>query len=349
MLSLKAGGTGLNLTAASHVVLYDRWWNPAVEDQARDRAWRIGQTRTVVCHRLVCPGTVDERVEEVVAGKRRIADLVLPKSSSLADLDAGQLRVALGIRPDSVLTEESRASWPPTPAPESPDERAPPPHAGASQPASPPGAATATSGAPPTSTDDAIDVITPADDPTTMLRSLGPAPFPGGDTVAEHYFAAVYQKASAMAIALAAASDLLPDAEPDDVDRAEFAPTRQVTHASKSCRRPARSRRSRRSGERRRARSPVRRARRRRSHAPAARRPTGRSCRPPLRLVEGEELEAEAGHPFEEAPRLFGDLDDPLPIEPVVVLERDEHPDHGRLLSAPSRAPSRSPRLTGSG
>src|SRR5690606_37745385 len=73
VLSLKAGGTGLNLTAASHVVLYDRWWNPAVEDQARDRAWRIGQTRTVVAHRLVCPGTVDERVEEVVAGKRRIA------------------------------------------------------------------------------------------------------------------------------------------------------------------------------------------------------------------------------------------------------------------------------------
>ena len=79
VLSLKAGGTGLNLTAASHVVLYDRWWNPAVEDQARDRAWRIGQTRTVMCHRLVCPGTVDERVEEVVAGKRQIADLVLPQ------------------------------------------------------------------------------------------------------------------------------------------------------------------------------------------------------------------------------------------------------------------------------
>ena len=106
VLSLKAGGTGLNLTAASHVVLYDRWWNPAVEDQARDRAWRIGQTRTVVSHRLVCPGTVDERVEEVVAGKRHIADLVLPKSSSLSDLDAGQLRVALGLRPDTLLTEE---------------------------------------------------------------------------------------------------------------------------------------------------------------------------------------------------------------------------------------------------
>ncbi|MGE3620721.1 MAG: SNF2-related protein [Acidimicrobiia bacterium] len=107
VLSLKAGGTGLNLTAASHVVLYDRWWNPAVEDQARDRAWRIGQTRTVVSHRLVCPGTVDERVEEVVAGKRHIADLVLPKSSSLADLDAEQLRVALGLRSDTLLTEES--------------------------------------------------------------------------------------------------------------------------------------------------------------------------------------------------------------------------------------------------
>jgi superfamily II DNA or RNA helicase len=105
VLSLKAGGTGLNLTAASHVVLYDRWWNPAVEDQARDRAWRIGQTRTVVSHRLVCPGTVDERVEEVVAGKRHIADLVLPKSSSLSDLDADQLRVALGMRPDALLTE----------------------------------------------------------------------------------------------------------------------------------------------------------------------------------------------------------------------------------------------------
>ncbi len=106
VLSLKAGGTGLNLTAASHVVLYDRWWNPAVEDQARDRAWRIGQTRTVVSHRLVCPGTVDERVEEVVAGKRHIADLVLPKSSSLSDLSVDQLRVALGLRTDTLLTED---------------------------------------------------------------------------------------------------------------------------------------------------------------------------------------------------------------------------------------------------
>jgi superfamily II DNA or RNA helicase len=108
VLSLKAGGTGLNLTAANHVVLYDRWWNPAVEDQARDRAWRIGQSRTVISHRLICPGTVDERVEEVVAGKRHIAQLVLPRSSSIADLDADQLRIALGLRPDELLTEDDR-------------------------------------------------------------------------------------------------------------------------------------------------------------------------------------------------------------------------------------------------
>ena len=106
VLSLKAGGTGLNLTGANHVVLYDRWWNPAVEDQARDRAWRIGQARTVISHRLVCPGTVDERVEEVVAGKRRIAELVLPKASSIADLSTDQLRIALGLRPAELLTED---------------------------------------------------------------------------------------------------------------------------------------------------------------------------------------------------------------------------------------------------
>jgi SNF2 family DNA or RNA helicase len=118
VLSLKAGGTGLNLTAASHVVLYDRWWNPAVEDQARDRAWRIGQTRTVVSHRLVCPGTVDERVEEVVEGKRHIADLVLPKSSSLADLDANQLRAVLGLQPDLLLTDEDEGPGGPAQGPE---------------------------------------------------------------------------------------------------------------------------------------------------------------------------------------------------------------------------------------
>lgn len=108
VLSLKAGGTGLNLTAASHVVLFDRWWNPAVEDQARDRVWRIGQKNTVICHRLVCPGTIDERVEEVVAGKREIADIVLPKSSSVGDLDAQQLQVALGLDPEMLMDYEDQ-------------------------------------------------------------------------------------------------------------------------------------------------------------------------------------------------------------------------------------------------
>jgi superfamily II DNA or RNA helicase len=108
VLSLKAGGTGLNLTAANHVVLYDRWWNPAVEDQARDRAWRIGQSRTVISHRLVCPGTIDERVEEIVEGKRHIADVVLPRSSSLADLNNDQLRLALGLRPDELLAGDDQ-------------------------------------------------------------------------------------------------------------------------------------------------------------------------------------------------------------------------------------------------
>jgi superfamily II DNA or RNA helicase len=106
VLSIKAGGSGLNLTAANHVVLYDRWWNPAVEDQARDRAWRIGQTATVMCHRLVCPGTVDERVEEIVAGKRRVAGMVLPARSSLGDLDPDQLRVALGLRAEELVEDE---------------------------------------------------------------------------------------------------------------------------------------------------------------------------------------------------------------------------------------------------
>ena len=107
VLSLKAGGTGLNLTAANHVVLYDRWWNPAVEDQARDRVWRIGQKNTVICHRLVCPGTIDERAEEVVAGKRQIADITLPKSSSIGDLDA------ISCNRRSASTPRSCSRWAP--------------------------------------------------------------------------------------------------------------------------------------------------------------------------------------------------------------------------------------------
>ena len=77
LVSLKAGGTGLNLTAASQVIHYDRWWNPAVEDQATDRAWRIGQGRTVNVHKLVCEGTVEERIAALIDQKRALADAVV--------------------------------------------------------------------------------------------------------------------------------------------------------------------------------------------------------------------------------------------------------------------------------
>ena len=77
LVSLKAGGTGLNLTAASQVIHYDRWWNPAVEDQATDRAWRLGQQRTVNVHKLVCQGTVEERIGQVIDEKRALADSVI--------------------------------------------------------------------------------------------------------------------------------------------------------------------------------------------------------------------------------------------------------------------------------
>ncbi|MET9517234.1 SNF2-related protein [Streptomyces sp. NPDC002994] len=77
LLSLKAAGTGLNLTRAAHVIHYDRWWNPAVEDQATDRAYRIGQTQPVQVHRLIAEGTVEDRIAELIASKRALADAIL--------------------------------------------------------------------------------------------------------------------------------------------------------------------------------------------------------------------------------------------------------------------------------
>ena len=73
VLSLKAGGTGLNLTAASHVIHFDRWWNPAVENQATDRAFRIGQKRNVLVHKFVCRGTIEERIDALIEEKRQLA------------------------------------------------------------------------------------------------------------------------------------------------------------------------------------------------------------------------------------------------------------------------------------
>ncbi len=77
VLSLKAGGTGLNLTAAAHVIHFDRWWNPAVENQATDRAWRIGQHRNVLAHKFVCRGTIEERIDDLIRSKQQLAQDVL--------------------------------------------------------------------------------------------------------------------------------------------------------------------------------------------------------------------------------------------------------------------------------
>jgi SNF2 family DNA or RNA helicase len=93
VLSVKAGGTGLNLTAANHVFHYDRWWNPAVEDQATDRAYRIGQKRAVQVHKLVCAGTVEEKIDRLLDQKRDLASKVVGAGEQwLTELDGRELR-----------------------------------------------------------------------------------------------------------------------------------------------------------------------------------------------------------------------------------------------------------------
>ena len=88
-LSLKAGGVGLNLTAASHVIHFDRWWNPAVEDQATDRAYRIGQHRNVLVHKFVCRGTLEERIHQMIRDKREISGEVLSSGEGAALTEMG--------------------------------------------------------------------------------------------------------------------------------------------------------------------------------------------------------------------------------------------------------------------
>ncbi|MEV8473792.1 DEAD/DEAH box helicase [Streptomyces sp. NPDC051173] len=99
LLSLKAAGTGLNLTRATHVVHYDRWWNPAVEDQATDRAYRIGQTQPVLVHKLLAEGTVEDKVAKLLTSKRALADAVVGSGEAalteLSDAELAEL-VALG-------------------------------------------------------------------------------------------------------------------------------------------------------------------------------------------------------------------------------------------------------------
>jgi superfamily II DNA or RNA helicase len=104
VLSLKAGGTGLNLTAATHVFHYDRWWNPAVEDQATDRAYRIGQQRRVQVHKFLCAGTIEERVNQMLEAKRDLAARIVGQGEQwITELDNQQLRELFSLAPNAVI------------------------------------------------------------------------------------------------------------------------------------------------------------------------------------------------------------------------------------------------------
>ena len=108
VLSLKAGGTGLNLTAASHVVHFDRWWNPAVENQATDRAFRIGQKRNVLVHKFVCRGTIEERIDMLIASKRALAEAIVEGGAEarLTELSNDELMRLVSLDLGSALGEE---------------------------------------------------------------------------------------------------------------------------------------------------------------------------------------------------------------------------------------------------
>jgi len=109
VLSLKAGGTGLNLTAASHVVHFDRWWNPAVENQATDRAFRIGQRRNVLVHKLICRGTIEERIDALIDGKKVVAESIMSSGggaeSLLTELKDDQLLALVALDLTRAATE----------------------------------------------------------------------------------------------------------------------------------------------------------------------------------------------------------------------------------------------------
>jgi hypothetical protein len=103
LLSLKAGGTGLNLTAANHVIHVDRWWNPAVEDQATDRAFRIGQHKNVQVRKFVCVGTLEERIDAMIEQKKALAEKVIGTGESwLTELSVADLRTVLELSPEAV-------------------------------------------------------------------------------------------------------------------------------------------------------------------------------------------------------------------------------------------------------
>lgn len=116
LVSLRAGGTGLNLTRATHVMHFDRWWNPAVEDQATDRAHRIGQTRSVTVHTLVTAGTVEDRIADLLDRKRALADAVVEAGEAwLTELDDTQLRELVELSTSDLDVEEDDSAAGATP------------------------------------------------------------------------------------------------------------------------------------------------------------------------------------------------------------------------------------------
>jgi SNF2 family DNA or RNA helicase len=106
LLSLRAGGIGLNLTRATHVFHFDRWWNPAVEDQATDRAFRIGQARNVQVHKYICAGTLEEKIDALIESKQALAEQVVGAGETwLTDLTNTELRELLALRSEAVLDD----------------------------------------------------------------------------------------------------------------------------------------------------------------------------------------------------------------------------------------------------
>jgi SNF2 family DNA or RNA helicase len=107
ILSLKAGGVGLNLTRANHVFHFDRWWNPAVENQATDRVFRIGQTRNVQVHKFVCTGTLEEKINDMIESKKQLAEQVVGAGEDwLTEMDTDQLRNLLILDRNAVIEED---------------------------------------------------------------------------------------------------------------------------------------------------------------------------------------------------------------------------------------------------
>jgi len=103
ILSLKAGGTGLNLTRANHVIHFDRWWNPAVENQATDRAFRIGQTKNVQVHKFICAGTLEEKIDEMIERKKEVAERVIGTGEAwLTELSTAELKNLFSLRKEAI-------------------------------------------------------------------------------------------------------------------------------------------------------------------------------------------------------------------------------------------------------